>query len=384
MSNEYLKRINRELEKNLIGFFKEFHKNPELSNEEFETTKRIRELLELADIEVLKLPLKTGLVAIIRGRKAGKTVALRADIDGLPMDEWTSLDYKSIRDGKAHSCGHDFHFTSLIGAAYLLKENEELLSGNIKLIFQAAEETGHGAEAIIKTEVLDDVEVIFGLHNTSELDVGTVASSYGPVTAAVDRFEINIRGIGSHAASPEKAKDPIIVAANLISSIQTIISRNISPLDRALISVTHIKSGNTWNVIPTKSYMEGTVRTLNPRVREHIYNRLIELTSGISKSYGVHVELEWHKGPPATDNDEKYTDFILDIADNIGYKVVNMEAGMGGEDFAYYQERIKGSFVFIGTGKSHPHHHPKFEADLNAIIGSARYLYEIGKQASEE
>lgn len=374
----------KNLEKELKIVFRHLHENPELSNEEIETTKLLRKLLEDRDIKILDLPLKTGLVAEIKGSEEGNVVAIRCDIDGLPIDEETNLAYKSKIKGKMHGCGHDFHSVSILGAAYLLKEREKFLKGTVKILFQPAEETSHGAESVINTGVLSDVDVIFGLHNSSELNVGEIGIKEGALTAAVDRFEIKIKGVGVHAASPHKGNDPIIVAANLINTIQSIISRNINPFDDALISVTHLEAGNTWNVIPTFAYMEGTVRTLNANTREFIKNRLNEITIGTAKTFGMEIEFLWHKGPPETKNDREWTEFSRELGSEMGYKINNVKATLGGEDFAYYEEKIKGSFVWIGTGKSYAHHNPKFEIDESAIIGSAKYFALIAEKALDK
>ena len=201
------------LQKELEYQFEWFHRNPELSYEEYETTKRIKTLLQEHDIEVLDLPLKTGLVAVIRGGYPGKVIALRSDIDALPVNEETTLSYKSEIEGKMHACGHDFHLTTIYGVALLLNENAAQLHGTVKLLFQPAEESSLGALKIIETGVLDDVNAIFGIHSTSQFEVGTIGIKAGTISAAVDRFKINLKGFGSHAAHPQMAKDPIVAAA---------------------------------------------------------------------------------------------------------------------------------------------------------------------------
>lgn len=380
--------MNQNTEKNLENelkiVFRHLHENPELSNEEIETTKFLRKLLEDRDIKILDLPLKTGLVAEIKGSEEGSVVAIRCDIDGLPIDEETNLAYKSKIKGKMHGCGHDFYSVSILGATYLLKEREKFLKGTVRILFQPAEETSHGAESVINTGALSDVDVIFGLHNSSELNVGEIGIKEGALTAAVDRFEIKIKGVGVHAASPHKGNDPIIVAANLVNTIQSVVSRNIDPFDEALISVTHLEAGNTWNVIPTFAYMEGTVRTLNANTREFIKNRLNEITTGTANTFGMEIEFLWHEGPPETNNDREWTGFSRELGSEMGYKINNVKATLGGEDFAYYEEKIKGSFVWIGTGKSYAHHNPKFEIDESAIIGSAKYFALIAEKALDK
>ncbi|MDU2896666.1 MAG: amidohydrolase [Clostridium sp.] len=381
MINTNLLTILENLEEELIGLFHEFHRHPELSNEEFETTKKIKELLGQVDIEVLDLPLKTGLVAQVKGNPNGPVVAIRCDIDALPIIEETSLSYKSLSNGKMHACGHDFHTAVVLGAAYLVKKYQGSLIGTVKFIFQPGEESGDGAEKIISTGALDDVDAIFGIHNVSDFEVGVMGLKEGAMTAAVDRFEIKITGVGSHAAKPEKSIDPIIISTNIINALQTIVSRNISPTDKALLSVTHVESGNTWNVIPETAYIEGTVRTLDEHTRELIPERMKALVEGISKSYGGNAELIWHSGSPATKNDEEWTNFASKLGRIMGYDVKRITMGLEGEDFAYYQKEIPGVFIVVGTGISEAHHHPEYTVDEKAIIKCSRYFARLAESA---
>ena len=381
MINTNLLTILENLEEELIGLFHEFHRDPELSNEEFETTKKIKELLGQVDIEVLDLPLKTGLVAQVKGNPNGPVVAIRCDIDALPIIEETSLSYKSLSNGKMHACGHDFHTAVVLGAAYLVKKYQGSLIGTVKFIFQPGEESGDGAQKILATGVLDDVDAIFGIHNVSDYEVGVMGLKEGAMTAAVDRFEIKITGVGSHAAKPEKSVDPIIISTNIINALQTIVSRNISPTDKALLSVTHVESGNTWNVIPETAYIEGTVRTLDEHTRELIPERMKALVEGIAKSYGGNAELIWHSGSPATKNDEEWTNFASKLGRIMGYDVKRITMGLEGEDFAYYQKEIPGVFIVVGTGISEAHHHPEYTVDEKAIIKCSRYFSRLAESA---
>lgn len=381
MINTNLLTILENLEEELIGLFHEFHRHPELSNEEFETTKKIKELLGQVDIEVLDLPLKTGLVAQVKGNPNGPVVAIRCDIDALPIIEETSLSYKSLSNGKMHACGHDFHTAVVLGAAYLVKKYQGSLIGTVKFIFQPGEESGDGAQKVLATGVLDDVDAIFGIHNVSDSEVGVMGLKEGAMTAAVDRFEIKITGVGSHAAKPEKSVDPIIISTNIINALQTIVSRNISPTDKALLSVTHVESGNTWNVIPETAYIEGTVRTLDEHTRELIPERMKALVEGIAKSYGGNAELIWHSGSPATKNDEEWTNFASKLGRIMGYDVKRITMGLEGEDFAYYQKEIPGVFIVVGTGISEAHHHPEYTVDEKAIIKCSRYFARLAESA---
>lgn len=384
MINKKLLSIIENLEEELIQLFHEFHRHPELSNEEFQTTEKIKKLLTDVEIEVLDLPLKTGIVAEIKGHPNGPVVAIRCDIDALPIIEETNLKYKSVSQGKMHACGHDFHIAVVLGAAYLVKKYQPSLIGTVKFIFQPGEESADGAKQILRTGVLDDVNVIFGIHNVSDCEVGIMGIKEGAMTAAVDRFEINITGVGSHAAKPEKAVDPIIIATNIINALQTIVSRNISPVDKALLSVTHVESGNTWNVIPETAYIEGTVRTLEEDTRKLIHKRMKAIIEGISQSYNGKAEFIWHSGSPATRNDAEWTEFASKLGMRMGYDVKKITMGLEGEDFAYYQKKIPGVFIIVGTGVSQAHHHPEYTVDERAIVKCSRYFARLSECVLKE
>ena len=371
----------RNLEKELINIYKELHQYPELSHEEVETTKKIKKLLGSAEIEVINLPLNTGLVAQITGKKDFPVIAIRCDIDALPINEETEIEYKSERPDKMHACGHDFHTTAVLGAALLLKEKQKELNGTVKIIFQPAEEISQGANLIINTKVLADVNAIFGIHASPNLSVGEVGIKEGAVTSAVDRFEIEVCGKGTHAAQPHLGIDPIVVSAHIITALQTIISRNVDPFDTALLSITNLHSGNTWNVIPTTAYMEGTVRTLNPKTREFIPKRMKAIAEQIAGAFDATVTFTWFPTAPATNNTTEWVEFSKDIAIKNGLKVKPYAATLIGEDFAFYQELMSGTFIFVGTDQSYPLHHPKFMINTDAILVSSRYLAELAENA---
>lgn len=357
-----------------------FHRHPELSYEEVETTKRLREDLAAVGIEVLDLPLKTGLVAKV-GTGEAPFIALRCDIDGLPIQEESGLAYASEHAGRMHACGHDFHISAVLGSAYLLKAKERELRGTVYLIFQPAEEAPGGARKVMETGVLKDVQAIFGLHTSPLYDVGTLGIRSGAVTASVDKFTVTFHGKGTHAAHPERGIDPIVMAASFVTAAQSIVSRNIDPAHPGLVSITHIESGNTWNVIPESSWLEGTVRCLTAEDRKLIKKRIYELAEGQAASFGGHAELTWYAGPPATDNTPDWTDFAIEVAKEAGLDVVPAPVNLAGEDFAYYQEEIPGVFVLVGTGKSPANHNPKFHVDPAALGPAAIYMARLAVEA---
>ncbi len=380
INDKLLEKIDN-LEEELINLYHILHQNPELSNEEFETTNMIKKLLQEVEIDILHTDLKTGLIAEVKGNPNGPIVAIRCDIDALPINEESSLSYKSKNNGKMHACGHDFHMAAILGAAYLIKKSQRDLIGTVRFIFEPSEESSNGAKKIINTGALENVEAIFGLHNVPNLDVGVMGIKPGAMTAAVDRFEIKILGRGSHAAKPEKSIDPIIISSNIINALQTIISRNVNPINDALLSITHIESGNSWNIIPDYAYMEGTVRTLDKETRDLIPKRMNNIINGIAESFGGKAEFIWHEGHPATNNEKEWVSIASQIGKRMGYKVGENSMGLEGEDFAYYQETIPGAFIIFGIGKSIAHHNPKFSVDENGILNCAKYFANLSEEA---
>lgn len=368
------------MEEMLLEAFQWFHTHPELSYEEFETTRKIRELLTEAGIEILPYDLKTGLVAIIRGEKPGSVQALRCDIDALPISEETDLSYCSKEPGKMHACGHDMHITAGIGCAMLLQQNRDRLTGTVKILFQPAEESSLGAYELLETDVMRDVERIWGFHADPTNAAGVIGIREGYVTAAVDRFVINIRGIGCHGAHPEDGIDPILTACAVVQSLQSIVSRNIDPFHPALLSVTNFHAGTTWNVIPTEAVLEGTVRTMDREDRVLYENRMREIAENTARAYGASADVEWIPGPPATYNDKKMADQCESMAKQMGFRIVEEESSMGGDDFAFYEEterKIPGCYVKIGTGVGHPIHHPGFKVEPEVLYPTAKYLASV-------
>ena len=368
---------HKNLEKKLTEWFEWFHRHPELSYEEYETTDKIREVLTEAGVEILPCALETGLVAIVRGAKEGPVQALRCDIDALPIREETNLPYASEYEGKMHACGHDFHITAGIGCAVLLNERKDELAGTVKIIFQPGEESSLGALRVLETDVMEDVERIWGLHADPTNEAGTLGIREGYVTAAVNRFVITVKGVGCHGAHPDDGVDPIPAAAGIIQALQTIVTRNINAFHPALISVTRLTAGNTWNVIPEEAVLEGTVRTMSLEDRILFERRLREIAQGTAAAYGASAEAEWIAGPPATYNDGSMAEESIQKARKLGLNVVPEESSMGGDDFAFFEENIPGCYIKVGTGKGQLIHQPGFCVDKAAIWLAAEYLAEL-------
>lgn len=358
----------------LVSYRRELHRNPELSEKEFETTKRISKWLTDAGINILDYPLKTGVVAEIKGEKQGPTIALRADIDALPIKEATGLEFASENTGVMHACGHDFHTTSILGAAILLNERKSELNGNVRIIFQPSEENAQGAEKIFNLGVLDNVEAIFGFHNKPDLPVGTIGIKSGSLMASVDRFEIDVIGVGGHAGMPQNCVDPIVIGSKIITGLQSIISRGLSSFDNAVISVTRFQSGNTWNVIPEKSEIEGTVRTFQNEARELIPTLMKRVANGIASAFGAKIEFRWFPYLPVVNNYPEFKDILTESAEELGYTVVEAKPNPGGEDFAFYQTKIPGFFVWIGVNGPKEWHHPSYVLDEDALSVSASFF----------
>ena len=339
--------IEKNFYKELVEIRHYLHAHPEVSEKEFETTKFIRQKLEEWQIEILDSNLKTGLVAKIGSGKP--VIALRADIDALPILEETGLEFSSQNKGVMHACGHDLHMTSLLGAAKILKEEENKLKGTIKLIFQPAEEIGEGAKEIIKTGLVSDVEAFIGYHNMPTLQAGVIGLREGGVMAAVERFEILINGQGSHAAYPQEGRDPILATSAIVQNLQQIVSRNVSPLEAAVISVTHIEAGNTWNVLPSEARLEGTIRTFDNEVRALVKSRFRDVIEFTAKTYGVQAEIKWLMEADLTFNDFELTQLLRKATEKWHNRVIYPEPSSAGEDFANYREQAPSVFAFIGS-----------------------------------
>lgn len=367
----------KQLEERLKNAFYWFHEYPELSYEEYNTTAKIREILESYQIEILPYDLETGLVAVIRGEQDGPVQMLRCDIDALPIVEQTTLSYRSKTEGKMHACGHDMHIVAGLGCAVLLQENRDKLRGTVKIVFQPAEESSLGALKILETDIMENVDFVWGFHADPTNAIGVIGIREGYVTAAVDRFVITVKGIGCHGAHPDDGVDPILVSAAIVQALQSIVSRNVNAFHPSLLSVTRINAGTTWNVIPPEAVMEGTVRTMEREDRVLYERKLKEIAEKTAQAYGAEAVVRWIAGPPATYNDKKMTNLCEQKAKEMGFEVVLEESSMGGDDFAFYEEKIPGCYVKVGTGVGYPIHHPAFAVNPEVLLPTAKYLTEI-------
>lgn len=372
--------IEKEFLKKLIDDRHFLHMNPELSGEEFATTEFIKEKLKEHNIKIIETNLKNGVVAEI-GR-GDKVVALRADIDALPIEEESGVVYHSKVKGKMHACGHDFHTISLIGAAILLKENEDELKGRVRLIFQPEEEINSGAVKMIEENVLEGVSCIIGFHNKPDIPVGFIGIKEGPLMAGVEQFEVEIRGVGTHAAAPHNGNDPIVTASQIITGLQSIVSRHISPLETAVVSVTKIEAGKTWNIIPDRVKLEGTIRNFSEKVREETKKLFEQIIKNYSAAVNQEAEIKWISDGSPVDNNEKMAEILKKEISKFA-KVIAPEIMMGGDDFARYQEKVPGLYAFIGTGCPYEWHHPSFFIDDKALPYAINYFITGSKAMLE-
>ena len=362
----------------IIEMRRHFHQNPELSLEEFETTKKIVNELEKMSIEVstFKDGL-TGCIGTIKGAKEGKTLLLRADIDALSVHEKTNLEFASRVDGKMHACGHDCHAAMLLGVAKILSEMKDKFSGNIKLFFQAAEEIGLGAKLSIEQGVMDNVDACYGVHVTPRFESPKINMQYGERMAATDVFKLTVEGTSSHGSSPHLGHDAIVASAAIITALQTIVSRINNPLKPAVVTIGTIKGGQRFNIIANEVIMEGNVRTFDEIFRKEIETYIREIAESVAKAHSCTAKLEYRYGTGVVLNKDKN---LVDIAQNAVKKLygedslVEMEKITGGEDFSLLMEKAPGIFGYIGTrnpkvpGSEKINHHECFTVDEDALI----------------
>lgn len=364
----------------IIECRRDIHRHPELSYQEKRTANKVAEILEGLGIETQRNIGKTGVVGILRGEKPGKVVALRADMDALPMQELTELEYASQNEGVMHACGHDMHTSMLLGCVYVLSQMKDEIQGVIKFVFQPAEEnnpTG-GAPGMIKDGVLENpkVDAMLALHVWPQLETGAAAIKKGPMMGASDRIFITVKGKSSHGSAPEDGVDAVAIAGNLISVLQSIVSRNVGPLDSTVITIGKIYGGSRYNVIADKVVLEGTVRNLNPEIRNKMPQRIEEVIKGVTLAMGGDYEFEYVKGYPATVNDGAMAKLVYSTMKEVlgeGAMIPDKPA-LGGEDFSFFTEKVPSAYLWLGVRPKGvcfeefaPIHNPGFNPDEKAI-----------------
>lgn len=340
-----------------ISWRRDLHAHPELLYDVHRTAAFVAEKLKAFGCDEVTTGIgRTGVVGVVRGRGGGgtRTIGLRADMDALPIEEATNLPYRSTVPGKMHACGHDGHTAMLLGAARYLAESRDF-DGTAVLIFQPAEEGGGGAKAMCDDGLMTryGIEQVFGLHNMPGIPVGSFAIRKGPMMAAADRFSITIEGRGGHAAAPHLCIDTVVVAAQIITAVQSIVGRNVDPLESAVISVTSVKAGEAFNVIPQTAQLLGTVRTLTPGTQDLCERRLSEVVQGVARAMGAEATVRYERGYPVTFNHAEQTDFMVDVAKAVsgeGRVASAVPPVMGAEDFSFMLEERPGAYIFMGNG----------------------------------
>jgi len=374
--------INRiaDFAEDMTAWRQHLHTIPELGFDCPKTAAFIKERLQEFGVDGIHEGIaQSGIVAIINGKGAGRTVGLRADFDALPIEEETGVAYASTHPGKMHACGHDGHTTMLLGAARYLVETRNF-SGRVALIFQPAEEDGGGAQVMCQEGMMDrfDIAEVYGIHNFPGSEFGAFYTTPGPIMAAVDSFTITIKGRGGHGAMPHETADPVVAACGMVQAIQTIVSRNTHSAQEKVISVTQIHTGSASNIIPDTAMINGTVRTFDKDTQETIHRRMKEIVAGQAASYGVEADLDYEVGYPATLNAPEQTEFAASVARAVvgDAKVdANFAKVAGSEDFAYMLEERPGAYLFLGAGEGAGLHHPKYNFnDEVAPIGASFFV----------
>jgi hippurate hydrolase len=387
--------VNRiaEFHKEITAWRHDLHAHPELQYDVHRTAASVVEKLKAFGCdEVVPGIGRTGVVGVIKGNKGaagarGKVIGLRADMDALPIEEANDLPYKSTVPGKMHACGHDGHTAMLLGAAKYLAETRNF-AGTAILIFQPAEEGGGGGREMVNDGMMDrfGVEEVYGMHNYPGIPVGEFAIRNGPIMAAADRIRIEIEGKGAHAARPHASVDTIVVASQIINQLQTIVSRNVDPLESSVVSICFFQAGTTDNVIPQTALLRGTARSLKPEVQDLVENRIREVVEGTAKLYGATAKLTYKRDYPVTRNHPDQAAFAASIAKEVaGDNKVNTDVApvMGAEDFSFMLNARPGAFIFAGNGNSAGLHHPKYNFDDNLIpVGSSYWVRLVEKALS--
>ncbi len=366
----------------VIAWRRHLHMHPEQAFQEHETARFIRETLASIDGLEITRPTETSVMARLVGAQPGPTIAVRADIDALPILEEHESEYRSRNEGSMHACGHDGHTSIVLGLVTLLARHRDALRGEVRFFFQHAEELSPGgAEEMVQQGVMDGVQHVIGLHLWSTLPYGLIGLISGPAMAAPDTFQCHVIGKGGHAAAPHETVDPIAVASQVVTALQHIVSRNVDPLDNVVVSVTQFVAGTTFNVIPNAAYLAGTYRTFDANVRTRVPQLMERVIKGITEAHGATYDLTFERGYRPVVNDAALTARLASVVERtFGADILApMRPSMGGEDFSAYQQKAPGVFAFVGAGNvdagiAYPHHHPRFQIDERSLGVGLKYL----------
>ncbi|MFI5370571.1 MAG: M20 family metallopeptidase [Candidatus Eisenbacteria bacterium] len=373
----------------LVTVRRDLHAHPETAFEEVRTSGIVTERLRALGLTPRTGVGRTGVVAMVSGGRPGRTVMLRADMDALPIHEENTVAYRSTVDGKMHACGHDCHTSILLAVTRRLVQEADEMGGSVKLCFQPAEESGGGAEAMIADGVLDDPrpDAAFGLHVWQDLDLGKVGVTPGPFMAAVDEFTVTVTGKGAHAAMPQEGLDPVLCLAHMVTALQSIVSRETDPFREVVVSVTQLRAGTAFNIIPATATMNGTVRVFDADLWAALPGRFERIVYGVAQTFGCQAEIRYVRYNRPTINDAKMAAIAHAVAAEVvgEANVVTDLRTMGGEDFSSFLHRIPGCFVAVGSrnaarGLVHGHHHPRFDVDEGCLATGAEILLRITRR----
>lgn len=374
-----IRELTKKYTENIICLRRKFHKYPEASLSEYNTSKMIKEELDKLGIEY-KSTAGTGVIAEIKGKSSGKIVALRADIDGLSVKELNNCEFKSKNEGFMHACGHDCHISMLLGAAMVLNDIKEDINGTVRLIFQPAEEVAKGAKMMIESGALEGVSGVFGMHVWSDIDCGSVCVQPGPLMASADLFTINVKGKGGHGSAPHQGVDTVVASSAIVMNLQTIVSRELAPLEPTVVSIGSLNVGSRFNVIASEGILTGTTRCFNPEIRDKFPKIIDRVAKDTAAAFRAEAELEYSLGTSIVINNEECSNLAETSLKKIGAKSVVIEKIMGGEDFSEYQNKVPGALALVGVrneskGACYPQHHPHYTVDEEALeIGTSLYV----------
>lgn len=374
-----IKELTKKYKEEIIALRRKFHQYPESSLNEYNTNKMIKKELDKIGIQYKNIT-NTGILAEIKGKNPGKTIALRADIDALPVTEENTCEYKSKNEGFMHACGHDCHISMLLGAAMILNDIKDDINGTVRLLFQPAEEIAKGAKMMIEAGALDGVDGIFGMHVWSDIEHGCVSVQEGPLMASADIFEINVKGKGGHGSAPHQGIDSALVSSSIVVNLQSVVSRELSPLDPAVVSIGSINSGSNFNVIASEGFLTGTTRCFDPKIRNKFPEIIERIAKSTASTFRADADLKYSLGTPVVINNRECSKLAEKSVEKIGAKAITIEKITGAEDFAEYLNKVPGVLALIGVknknkGATFPQHHPNYTIDEDALeIGSALHV----------
>ncbi len=376
--------VQKSFGEEIVALRRDIHREPELGFDTEKTAEKVLAALSGLPLDIETGVARNGIVATLRGGGDGPTVALRADMDALPIHEETGLPFASGTDGKMHACGHDGHTSMLVGAAKTLSGMRERINGTVKFVFQPAEEGGGGGRVMVEEGVAEGIDQIFALHLWPGLPFGTAATKAGPIMAAADKFEMEIKGTGGHGAMPHLAADAVVIAAQVATALQTIVSREVDPVQPAVLTIGEIGAGSAFNIIPETARMGGTVRTIDDELRHRIPERMEELAKGVARGMRADAELDYTFSYPVTRNDPGAAALALKVAGSLfgeDRAVELAHPSMGGEDFAFFLQKLPGAYVWLGVGDVSGLHTPQFAFDEEILPQGAALLTAIALEA---